>query len=537
MLNFYEYIKKDIDEKKTLLSVFPSNTKARAKKYIETINEIKSKYSSSLDDIKKFIDYKYEKLMPVKMKYDLTNELEEMYRIKKYLIVCNPRTSYYEQLEIDMIIQDLMHYYKNSIKKDNEIILKLVDKFKEINVELSEKDFAVNPYCKLYMSYFFKTINGDDTIESSHFEKIYWKVPQVFEYIIVCFRLLITKNSNKFKNLVKKKTEEILTNNSFKNYDDIVKRYKYLINKVNNIYDEDEYDIVNRCMNKEIDINTIMNEEKKVYDFEFFMIDKFNLDDTEKLKDYVANIISLKMCISEYKKYLVLENIIKNFKKENASLIEGDKAKNNKAKKDNSLEKNLSTMLKNMSKLTISIKSDRIDELEAKLTVKDNDKLFKQNELIKDIYELYKSIDNKEYEDNKKKIIRDNITVAEVFEFINSYPFFEKEFIEKNMPDITKDEIDDYIKDIYNMIYNPYRKIIDMIHVFSNEDINRVLTNGFRFQQVNVIEDTFSSENIDEAYNRCEQIIRRTKFNDFKLSLEEIKFLVDVYNLKQTNKY
>ena len=48
MFNFKDYIETDIEEKKEIINVMPTNTVARKKKYVETVSQIKK----NMKDIK-----------------------------------------------------------------------------------------------------------------------------------------------------------------------------------------------------------------------------------------------------------------------------------------------------------------------------------------------------------------------------------------------------------------------------------------------------------------------------------------------------
>ena len=76
-MNFKEYIEKDIEDKKALLNLLPMNTEARVKKYKDTISEIIKNYEPTIENTRKYIDYKYNELYPVVI--DRNEEEENVY--------------------------------------------------------------------------------------------------------------------------------------------------------------------------------------------------------------------------------------------------------------------------------------------------------------------------------------------------------------------------------------------------------------------------------------------------------------------------
>ena len=96
MFNFKDYIETDIEEKKEIINVMPTNTVARKKKYVETVSQIKKEYEGHKDSVKKFITYNYEKLLPHKNEVDCSKQKKKKEKIKQLIMLDNPLTDYYE---------------------------------------------------------------------------------------------------------------------------------------------------------------------------------------------------------------------------------------------------------------------------------------------------------------------------------------------------------------------------------------------------------------------------------------------------------
>ena len=105
--------------------------------------------------------------------------------------------------------------------------------------------------------------------------------------------------------------------------------------------------------------------------------------------------------------------------------------------------------------------------------------------------------------------------------------------IKKVFEEEREEEIDIIRYKMKDFIYNPYRKIIDMIPIFVDKNIPQLLMNGYRFENLNITEESFEDENINNIFEKCNRIIIAKKVSKFKLSLDEINFLKEVKELKQ----
>ena len=77
-MNFRDYILGDIEEKTAFLNTLPTNTVVRRKKFNSTIEEMKKAYNGHKDLVRNFINYKYDKLMPVKMEKNLEDKCKNI---------------------------------------------------------------------------------------------------------------------------------------------------------------------------------------------------------------------------------------------------------------------------------------------------------------------------------------------------------------------------------------------------------------------------------------------------------------------------
>jgi len=534
MMNFKEYIINDVSEKKILIDLLPQNTQRRKIKYQETIQEIKEKYLTTQSDIKKYIDYKYNKLLPKKQIVNVEQEIRELSKLSKLLIIGNPQTTFFEKMELDILLYDLMHYYDNSLENVNKTIYKFIDTLSNAGIIINLNDYKLNNYSYLYVKTLVEKYHGKSyTLSNDEFGKIYWKCPKVIEYIIINLLIIVRKNEHKLNNFIQSKYKYQLKTYELNDYEEITNKVKQLKQKIIDKTSENEYDIVNLFIDGKLDLNSFKNI--KTTEFPYFMLKDINLEDQKETEEFVITINKLKYGLEEYLMYQEYLPVIEDFKKKYTKYIE-DSEKNNK----NSELKSKKTEIMKLEKLVYNTRVnkyyDTLKSLESNLNNREIDKIFKQEIHLEKLYKLYGEL-NELYFDNKiKENIRINTSVADVFEIFNSFPYFNKKMIKKVFNLETTDEIEIIRNKINEFIYNPYRKIIDMIPLFVEKNIPQLLMNGYRFENLNITEESFEEENINNIFEKCHRIIRNSKIEKFSLSLDEIEFLVKVTDLKNKNK-
>lgn len=533
MMNFKEYIINDVNEKKVLLDLLPKNTTKRKEKYKDTVLEIKDKYLKSKEDVKKFIDYKYEKLLPKKTIKSIELELREIEKLEELIVLGNPLTTFYEKMEFDLLLYDLMHYYDKSLEEVNKVIVKFLEKLKEAGVNIAPNDIKLNVHSYVYLSniynsYISKTVN----VSHDEFEKIFWKCPKVIEYVIINLRMIVRKNEKKFISYVKSKLSAKLKINNFNNYEEVIERIKFLKEEIREKTSEDEYDIVNLCLDDKLDINSFSQTREN--DYKFFMLKEIDLNNKEITSKFFESIITLKYGLEEYLLFLEYKKVLDDIKTKYTKYV----TTNEKQPKLTDLKNKNNEILKlekQVLKMRVNKYANTIKDLESNLKPRELDKIFKQELLLDDLYKLYNELNDIYFDEKIKGIIKINTYVSDIFEIFNAYPYFNKRMIKKVFEVELEEDIEEIRTKIKDFVYNPHRKIIDMIPVFVNKNVPQLLTNGYRFENLNVTEESFEDENINNIFDKCNRIIRSTKIDKFKLSIDEINFLTEVTNLKNKN--
>lgn len=531
MINFKEYIVNDIEEKKVLIDLLPKNTTRRKEKFIDTVVEIKEKYQESKESVRKFINYKYEKLLPKNKEKDTTEEAKELRKLNELLLLGNPLTSVYEKMGFDLLLYDLMHYYDNSLDDVNQTICIFINTIVDAGGDIYLDDFKINVYSHLYIQKIYeKFITKKISTNEDTFETIYWKCPKVIEYIIINLRMLLRKNEKKLNSYVINKYKYMMNKYGFNNYEEVVERVKQLKNIIEEAKSLDEYDIINMAFDGKLDINSLMNGKDS--DCSFFMIQKVDLSSKKNYEKFISTIKTLKSGLEEYLLYLEYKKFLDEFKNKYSKHI-NDTEKPTKSLDLKNKNNEILKIENKILKLRVNKYLSSLSELENNLKPKDNDKIFAQEVLFEELYKKYIELNNIYFEEKIKDYIKVNTYVSDVFEIIDAYPYFNKKMIKKVFEVESDEEIENIRNKMKDFIYNPYRKIIDMIPMFVEKNVPQLLMNGYRFENLDVTEETFEDDNINNIFEKCNRIIMSDKVSHFKLSLDEINFLIKVNEQKK----
>lgn len=535
-MNFKEYIDKDIEEKKILLDLLPMNTEARVRKYKETVDEIVKNYKSILSSVREYVNYKYAKLYPNKIdrSAQIKQKDEEIEFFKSLVMITNPKVSFYEKLGFDMLIFDLEHYYNNSLADNNELIKKILISFKEAGITVSEKDFKINVFSYNYMVHLFQFISGKNG-DTEIFKKIFWKCPGVYINIIICFRMLLLKYENKLNNYAKNRDNQLLKNNGLSSRDELIKKLYSLKLEKKKLEEKDESDIILDFINGDLDFSVYNNSVSNTYgELDYFLINPIDINN-ESVLNHTLNVIenfynSLLEYQVMYSNNDLIDNIINIYNKSVVSI-----EKKQLVKDYNLQVKNISKMEAKAKKLMInkSFSSENIDKV---FTTVEFNQCIEQQNILNEIYKEYANLDNQYFNIVLKNMIEANSFVSVVIGVVVFYPFFSRSIIKNVFELETVDEVNEKYNQLFDLYYNPYRKLIDMKLLFSKENFEQRLMDSYRFDNLNVNETTYEEDNQNLIIINHEKLINKIKISKFSHTIDEIEFLVEVSKIRDSEK-
>ena len=153
MNNFLEFINKDIEAKKTLISTMPTKTKTNKKKFNETIDDIIERYDEYKTSTRNYLNAKA-KSFEVKESTDIDKLTEKLETLENVKFLLNPTNTYVEKMCFDDLLYQINNYDTFNFKSLNEIINGLLDKFEQAGIHLESDDFNYTCYVHEYMTAF-----------------------------------------------------------------------------------------------------------------------------------------------------------------------------------------------------------------------------------------------------------------------------------------------------------------------------------------------------------------------------------------------
>ena len=127
-----------IDE---LLDNMPKNNAKNNRKYLEELENTRTIFIKERDIIFTEIKNRYEKVNNVKNPVDTSMETGIITVLEDKLDKITPYNTFYDKMGLSKIIYDLKHFYKNNLVEINNDISLALDKFKEVGIRLTIKDF------------------------------------------------------------------------------------------------------------------------------------------------------------------------------------------------------------------------------------------------------------------------------------------------------------------------------------------------------------------------------------------------------------
>src|SRR5574344_1174878 len=288
-----------IDALKEVLSVMPLKTKQKKKAYLDKVKEIQKEYTNMQKEVKKELVKRVNKIKDIyeneeinQVNIEINNLASELYLINNYL------TSF-EKLGLDRVTYGLNHFYKENLTRVNKIILKAINLFKDVGIDLTPAYFDYSHYTYDYMQVFFKEIQNDDLksdLLKETFEKIYWKCPDIITHLDLNIRYLYYLNEKDINEYFANKKKELLAakqESSEKIFNDL----NNLLIEKDNAINIDEATILKDFINKkkvimdfdEAKINK--GYSKLITDSEYLANNKISIDE---------NIIKLDHSLYEY---------------------------------------------------------------------------------------------------------------------------------------------------------------------------------------------------------------------------------------------
>ena len=522
MNNFLEFINKDIEAKKTLISTMPTKTKTNKKKFNETIDDIIERYDEYKTSTRNYLIAKA-KSFEVKESTDIDKLTEKLETLENVKFLLNPTNTYVEKMCFDDLLYQINNYDTFNFKSLNEIINGLLDKFEQAGIHLESDDFNYTCYVHEYMTAFLEVRNrrlkSYDKV-SEIFEQIYWVNPELIQHIELNFRKLIKKNSRKLNNYILTIQKEVMEKNKIRDYAHCLEKLQDAYIDLNLASKETISDIIAMAKTKELDIEQYLSDSKgRKMAFDSLIPE---VTDVDKVAPALEK---LKLNILEYQNYLEFYPMFKYFKDEYEKLLTTEK-KDYKGLK--TIIDQIETKENELEKLNKKIFSGKPGLFEFR-----SDSALKQLKLqsvlkAKELYELYKTYDVEYFKDKVMMILNDTLTISDVLNLYYSFDYFKKLTIQKVYNITDYDEIIKYSDNFDLFAMNPTNIIITGVPIFSSNNIAKTISNKYRLNSINISEDDLNEDNLKNLLNKILLILRVNKIEKSETTIEKIWFIVQV---------
>lgn len=503
MLNKYET---DISINKEVLNNLPKNNIKNQKKYQEKLKELTNTYNDILKLIEKEMHLREEKYQDFKI-----NELINITKTKKENLYNNlyilDNTTPYEKSNLSKLLYALDNFFDNDLESVNNIIKQIILIFKNINIELTIKDFNYTYYVNLYMTKFLENKSQEEL--KLCFEDIYFKAPTLFKQISLNFKYLYYTNIKKFLDYYKTLENKMLENTSSK---EIYNKFFNLNDEYLKLVLEDKYTISNKLINGEFNVKNY-TKENIINTFKLF-INKDILE--ENIINYKDIMLKLLKSLIEYQGYLKYSFIIDDLKNKynnkdkykNISLNkykELNKKQNNLFKINKKINKLLYGRFKNKNKanLLITTSINIINELE-KIYIEYEESLFLETFLNLDID-------------------------VNIFDLLNislgSYTYLIKIF-KQEYSDLTNEEIELEINKYIRFIRETKFTVLNHYLVNDSNELDYIIVDKYNLLGLDLNKDSLKND-LDNLILNARIILNYYEINE-KINLDNINYLINI---------
>ena len=503
MLNKYET---DISINKEVLNNLPKNNIKNQKKYQEKLKELTNTYNDILKLIEKEMHIREEKYQDFKI-----NELINITKTKKENLYNNlyilDNTTPYEKSNLSKLLYALDNFFDNDLESVNNIIKQIILIFKNINIELTIKDFNYTYYVNLYMTKFLENKSQEEL--KLCFEDIYFKAPTLFKQISLNFKYLYYTNIKKFLDYYKNLENKMLENTSSK---EIYNKFFNLNDEYLKLVLEDKYTISNKLINGEFNIKNY-TKENIINTFKLF-INKDILE--ENIINYKDIMLKLLKSLIEYQGYLIYSFIIDDLKNKynnkdkykNISLNkykELNKKQNNLFKINKKINKLLYGRFKNKNKanLLITTSINIINELE-KIYIEYEESLFLETFLNLDID-------------------------VNIFDLLNislgSYTYLIKIF-KQEYSDLTNEEIELEINKYIRFIRETKFTVLNHYLVNDSNELDYIIVDKYNLLGLDLNKDSLKND-LDNLILNARIILNYYEIKE-KINLDNINYLINI---------
>lgn len=492
-----DQLKKDIEVINSNLEVLPKNNKKNIEKYVEYIDEVLVKYKPLLDNASSIINARYNEVLS---KYKDLTYSEEYPKVDYFAIkLSDNRVFSYEKMNLDYLLFKLNNLSGN-IEEVNNILLTIIENFKQTGIVLTEKDFNHTESVNLYI----KTLLNNSNVILDVLNDIFWKNPDIIKQIELNIKYLYYKNESKIDEYYKLKFESF-------NFHEFITNHRATINSIDMQKHKNIKYIYDLFMNKEYEVEDFM-VESRVQDLVSTL-----LTDPSSDRNY-DNLLNLNKSLKEFQGFLKYQYIVNDFKELLSHKEEYKGLYLNKLKEIFKQEKNLFAINKKLNK-TGFFKLSKQKLADARL---------ERNKVINELDTLYKELDDLKIKEFVFRYLSSNTNYYDALKFATYNFNYYVQLLKKDNDDIKLSGIESELLNLQKFIYDNEIDIIDNINLSEDKNIAKIISERYKLNSVIVDENKLVDNQINGVIQTVDKLLTYYDIYYLGVNLKDFSFLLEV---------
>lgn len=494
----------------------------------EYVSSLIKEYSSYKESILSEINKRVNKMFPsdnnssYKKQYDSIESLKEVFKLT------NKYGNVDYRLGLTKLIYDLSDTTSTNLVDTNLKIKEIINILINAGISLSFNDFNYSGYTYLYMECFFNNVNKNNfnDIIKNKFEELYWECPGLINQIRLNFNYIVYNHQKELTIYCNKMISKKMNDNKVSSKD-LFNKYNELSKKVNYSTNTDSYNLVNRFLNRELNITDYLeNSTVRINNYNHFSIGEYNsLSDYEK-DNYNIQINELSNTLEELTDFYLFKPIIDSLKDIYKAKSGVDKTYLSKQKEISTTEKKREKLYK---KYNSSLKGNLFNKVNQKVI--DKNKLL-LNEEIDKLNTLYQELDDMEISYNILKNIDDTSTIYDLLLVgFSSYKYLKKIYNEVYSTDEYNISLDSLMNKLFEYLFNYTNSFIYKLSLNDSDNIVDNICSKFNLLNINISKDDLSLDNLTNTKAMVKMILIIDYISKSKISLSDIEFIYNAKNI------
>ena len=536
--DMFEQIRKEIEINITHINNFVMETdkgtkKMRQKFHLSAIKERNSYIEKELIKFKEYQRSVYQQLdsyvnetMPEDRSEEYKAEAKELDNLLQVISCVEPNISLESKLGLNYIFYELSEKVETSLNTIHDCILRFIHIMNDAGIVLTAESFNYSPFTLLYMTSFFQNIEKEnfDVLMQDYFKEVYWECPELIVHIKRNLAYLVRKNYQKLEEYQNKKEIQLLEQYHLTKAS-IVPTYWEKKNTLDAKMAQDEY----------FNLTNFLNKSKNVDDYVFgaplrnksfnqlvFKSTYQELSPDEK-QVFDRETITLKEQLIILKDYYKYESIVKDIVSRYQKRSESKTKYDTKIKEIQAEEKVREKLYKEYQK------ASGIGFLAKKSSIKMGEIKVKFREQINKLESLYSELEELEIDIKLTEVLSDGSSIYDAFiASLSSYSYIEKQIVNKFKETDSEFNLERYLKEYIEFIYDPNSSFLHKITVLLDYNIADIISEKYALLGINLTSDQISTDAIDTEIDTLNVISLVNYIKLSHMSIDEMKLICDI---------